>query len=167
MSLTIWDLIKYLYKWKIAIIITVICSFLASNLYVSSNQSYTSEIIIKYADSCIKDGRNLDGEVFDVYEIASPTVIAEALKSLDGNYSVDSIRSKIKIIPVIPDTETKIREAKEKDGEEYVYNPDIYRVTFEGNHNFSDTQVRDILDAVVENYLSFYNEKYLHLATLS
>ncbi len=166
MSVSIWDLIKYLYKWKIAIIIVTIVSFLLADVYVSKNQTYSAKIIIQYNDGCISNGKTLDGEMFDSNEIKSPTVILNVLKDLGyENKKIEAIREHISISPITPKTVENLKSAKEKLGEEYQFYPNTFAVTYSGNSSFEVT--RDTLSSVILNYFNYYSEKYLYLATLN
>lgn len=165
MKITIWDLIKYLYKHKIFIVLTVICSFVLSKLYVDKVQTYSAEVVIRYKDSCVSEGNSLDGSKFDVNEIVSPKVIANANKDLLFNVTDDGIRANTKITPIIPSSISSLKDAKEKLGEEYEYHPNTFKITYKGNGSYYQT--RDTLDKLVDNYFKYYNEKYLYLASVS
>ena len=166
MSLSIWDLIKYLYKWRIVIILVTILSFAAAKLYVSEHQTYSAKTVIQYNDKCISNGKTLDGELFDSNEIKSPTVILNVLKELGyENKKIESVREHISISPVIPKTVDNLKEAKEKLGEEYQFFPKTFAITYNGNSSFEAT--RDILSSVIANYFNYYSERYLYLAALN
>ena len=102
MRLTIWDLIKYVYKHKLFIIAAVILSAVLAKLYVNSIQTYSAETVISYKDVCVSEGRALDGSSFDANEIVAPKVIANANKNLSFNITDDGIRANTKIIPIVP-----------------------------------------------------------------
>ena len=165
MKLTIWDLIKYIYKHKLLILITVVCAFAASELYVKQIQTYSAEAIIRYKDSCVSEGLALDGSRFDANEIVAPKVIANANKDLMFNVTDDGIRANTKIIPIIPTAEQNLKTAKEKLGEQYEYHPNVFKIQYRGNGSYYET--RDTLDKLIDNYFEYYNEKYLYLASVS
>mgnify|MGYP004603983445 CR=1 FL=1 len=165
MRLTVWDLIRYLYKHKFFIMICVVCSFILSKLYVDKIQTYSAEVVIRYKDGCVSNGYSLDGSKFDVNEIVSPKVIANANKDLSFNVTDDGIRANTKIIPIVPSSEEKLKESKQKLGEEYEYHPNVFKILYKGNHSYYET--RDTLDKLIDNYFKYYNEKYLYLASVS
>lgn len=166
MSVTIWDLFKYIFKWKWIILIVTVCALLTARFYVKSNQTYNSKVIIQYTDSCISEGKTLDGQPFDSNEIKSPAVIDNVLKELGyENNKIDSIRQRISISPVTPKDKTAIKEAKEKLGEEYVYYPNTFVVSYKGGGSYETT--RDTLDSLISSYFEYYSENYLYLATLT
>lgn len=165
MQLTVWDLFKYLYKHKIFIALTVLCSLIAAKLYVASVQTYSAETVIRYKDSCISKGKALDGTAFNTDEIISPKVIANAKKDLPFNITEDKIRSNTKIVPIVPSSEEDMKKAKLDVAEEYEYYPNTFRIVYKGNSSYYET--RDTLDRLIDNYFKFYNEKYLYLATVS
>ena len=165
MKLTIWDLFKYIFKHKFFIAAVTVCAFLLSKLYVNRIQTYSAEVVISYSDSCISNGYALDGSKFDVSEIVSPKVIASAKTELPFKITDEGIKANTKIIPIIPDSEKNIKEAKEKLGEEYENHPSVFKIRYRGNSSYQKT--RDTLDKLIDNYFKYYNEKYLYLATVS
>ena len=165
MKLTVLDLIKYIFKHKLFIVVTVICSLILSKLYVSRIQTYSAEVVIRYKDACVSNGYALDGSKFDVNEIVSPKVIANANKDLSFNVTDDGIRANTKIIPIVPSSEEKLQAAKEKLGEEYEFHPSVFKVIYKGSSSYQNT--RDTLDKLIDNYFKYYTEKYLYLASVS
>lgn len=165
MRLTIWDLIKYVYKHKLFIIAAVILSAVLAKLYVNSIQTYSAETVISYKDVCVSEGRALDGSSFDANEIVAPKVIANANKNLSFNITDDGIRANTKIIPIVPTAQQNLQQYKEKLGEEYEFHPNVFRIIYHGNSSYYET--RDTLDKLIDNYFKYYNEKYLYLASVS
>lgn len=166
MSISIWDLFKYLYKWKIVIILVTVLSFLAASVYVDKHQTYSAKVVIQYNDKCISGGKTLDGELFDSNEIKSPRVILNVLKELGySNKKIESVREHISIAPITPKSVESLREAKQKLGEEYHFYPKTFAITYHGNS--SQEATRNILTSIVENYFKYYSETYLYLASLN
>ena len=60
MSISIWDLFKYLYKWKFVIVAVTILSLLGATWYVDQKQTYSSKVVIEYLDPCISRGETPD-----------------------------------------------------------------------------------------------------------
>lgn len=167
MNITVWDLLHYIYKWKWLILIVTLGFFMFAVRYTDSHQTYNSQTIIKYNDSCISEGKTPDNKDFDPYEIVSPDIITAAIKDLSLNYSVDYIRSKVKITGIVPENETAMKEAKTKEGKEYTYYPNTFTVTYSGSIGESETQARDILDSIIQNYLEAYRSKYITQMTIN
>ena len=132
MSITIWDIFKYIYKWKLAIALAVVISILGTYGYVNKKQTYNSTVILQLNDSCILNGNTPDGTKFDYNEIVSPNVLTDVIDDLSLKKTVDSLRTRISITPIIPNTEKEIKEAKEKDGEKYEYYPNTFSITYAG-----------------------------------
>lgn len=165
MKLTVWDLFIFLFRHKMMILVAGIAAVLLSAAYVNYTQTYSSEVIIRYKDNCISEGRALDGSKFDANEIISPKVVINANKDLPFEITDNEVRSNTSIKPVISENQTAIKDAKLKQGEDYEYNSSIYRVTYKGNPSFFKS--RDTLDRLIDNYFKYYNEKYIYLATVS
>ncbi len=160
MKFSIWDIFRYIFKWKFVIIMTVVVSFLISIAYVELFQSYNAQAVIRYNDSSIARGKTPDEKDFDPYEIVSPDVITAVINDLSLSDTVDSIRSRVTINAVIPDAELKIKAAKLEDGEDYEYLPNTFSVSYEGKVGASESSSRDILDSLLQNYLAFYQENH-------
>ncbi len=166
MSLSVWDLFKFFYKWKWGIALFTVLCFVLASWYVDKNQTYSSKIIIQYNDGCISQGKTLHGDVFDPNEIKSPSVVLNVLKELGyENKKIDSVRENISISAITPTSADNLKAAKEKLGEEYKFFPKTFIVTYKGNSSFEST--RDILSSVIANYFKYYSETYLYLASLN
>ncbi|MDD6483571.1 MAG: hypothetical protein PUF72_03225 [Clostridiales bacterium] len=161
MKLSIWDIFKYIYKWKLLIVFSVAAAIVLSVFYTNRNQSYESQVVIKFNDACIKEGKTPKNEEFDPYEIISPDVITAVIEDLNMTRSVEGLKSRVKIKAIIPKTEETRQESVIKEGEEYTYHPDSYTVTYKGRVGESDAMVRDILDSIVKNYLNTYVHNYV------
>lgn len=167
MNISIWDIFKYIFKWKFFIIGAVIVSILLSYVYVNSNQTYSAAAVIQLNNECIKSGNAPDGTRYDYNEIVSPNVMTDVIEELGLSKTVDSLRTRITITPIIPDTETEIKESMEKEGEKYEYFPNTFQLGYNGRGGESASYVRDILEAVVDNYIEFYTEKYGQLVSIN
>lgn len=167
MNISVWDLFKYIFKWKFIICVVVIAAVLCGYVYVQRGQTYSATAIIRLNDSCILEGKAPDGKVYDSYEIVSPNVLTEVIEELALSKTVDSLRTRITVTPIIPETEKEIRESKEKTGEKHEYYPNTFSVTYVGRGGEDTQQVRDILESVVNNYIEFYTDKYAKLASIN
>lgn len=167
MKIKIWDIFKWVFKWKQLIIFAVIIGTLASVAFVRFTQSYSSQVIIRYNDACIARGKTPTEKTFDPYEIASPDVLTEVINDLTLNMTVDNIRSKITVTPIIPESVIALQEAKIKLGEEYEYYPVTYSISYAGVSGESEATVRDILDSIIQNYLIYYQNNYASQAAIN
>lgn len=162
MKLSIWDVFKYIYKWKILIILSVVVAIGLSVVYINKSQSYESQVVIKFNDACIKEGKTPNGDEFDPQEIISPDVITAVIEDMDLKKSVENLRSRVKVKAIVPKTEETRKESLIKEGEEYSYYPDSYTITYTGRVGESPGMVRDILDSIVKNYLDSYVHNYIN-----
>lgn len=156
-----FQLLRYLSKGKILILIVALLGSMGVYYYANSNQVYTAKTVIRYANSAINDGLTPNGTKLDVSEIYSTTVIKGAIEDLGLNCSVDEIRSKIKVTPLISEEEEQKKETALTKGEEYNYFPTDYVISYEVGSERSLNFAGNMLDAVVKNYYSFYSEKYV------
>lgn len=162
MVLSIWDLFKYVFKWKWLIVGLVIVCLVFSTFYVSSNQSYSAEIVISFTDPNMKSGQDPLGGTFDVHEIIAPSVISAAISELELSANVSAIRNAITITPIIPTSIEELKETKTKNGEEYTYYPTDFSVKYTVGNAYSGAYARDVLEAIMKAYNVEYAEKYLN-----
>ncbi len=156
-----FQILRYLAKGKFLIFIIALAGALGVYYYASSNQTYTAVTAIRYANDAISQGLAPNGDSLDVSEIYSSTVISGAIEDLGLDCTVDDIRSKFKVEPIISDDEEAKKETALDRGEEYYYFPTDYKITYEVDNSKSMSYARYVLDAVLKNYYRFYSEKYV------
>ena len=161
MNITVWDIFHYIFKWKWLIILVTVGSIVFAVRYTDTHQTYDAKTVIKYNDSCISEGKTPNNDDFDPYEVVSPDIITSVIKELSLERSVDSIRSKVEITGIVPEAEAAMKESKTKEGKEYSYFPNTFTIKYSGAVGESETQVIDILDSIVQNYLDAYNANYI------
>ncbi|MDD4690191.1 MAG: hypothetical protein PHE51_10660 [Eubacteriales bacterium] len=165
--ITIWDIFKYIFKWKSVIAIIVAVAVVFSYWRVNTNQIYNATVIIQLNNSSISKGNAPDGSKYDYYEIASPNVLTEVVRELGLKTGIDALRTKITVSPIIPQTEKEIQESKEKSGEKHEYYPNTFSITYAGRVGESSGTIREILESVIDNYMEFYNTKYSDKASIN
>ena len=157
-----FQLLRYLSRGKFLILIVALIGAVWVYSYANSQQVYTATTVIRYANSAISDGLTPNGSELDVSEIYSSTVIKGAIEDMGLNCTVDEVRSKVKVTPIIPEEEQeKIATALSKGEEEYTYFPTDYIITYEVGSDRSADFAGNMLDAIIKNYYSFYSEKYV------
>ena len=156
-----FQLLRYLSKGKFIILIVALLGSSWVYFYANSQQVYTATTVIRYANSAISDGLTPNGSKLDVSEIYSSTVIKGAIEDMGLNCTVDEVRSKVKVTPIIPEEEESKKETAISKGEEYSYFPTDYIITYEVGSDKSANFAGNMLDAIVKNYYSFYSEKYV------
>lgn len=167
MNLKLFDIFKYLLKWKYRIIAVVILAFFAARLYVDRIQTSSAKVIIKYNDEEISDGKFPNGEAFDQYQIASPEVLQNVINSLGLDDSVETLRRRIDVSPIISSAVQELKAAKAKEGEEYVYNPDTFIITYSGKGDQPAYKVRELLETLAFKYVDYYSESYNTFAAIN
>ena len=156
-----FQLLRYLSKGRLIILIVALLGAVGVYFYASSQQVYTATTVIRYANDAIDDGLTPTGTKLDVSEIYSSTVIKGAIEDLGLNCSVDEVRSKVKVTPIISEEEEEKQKAAIEKGEEYEYFPTDYVITFDADSEKSMNYAGNMLDAIIKNYYMFYSEKYV------
>lgn len=159
MNITLLELIEYIKK-HIPMIVTVgVIAAVISFVYVWQNQSYTASTTIKYTEADTETGLDKTGTKIDPYEIMSPRVIEDAVKSLGTNTSVEEIRSSITITPFIDETTRKTQEALIQQGETFEYYPNEYQVAL--THHTNDPKYGiQIMNKLLESYDEYVRETH-------
>jgi len=161
-----FEILRYIKKWKYLIVIVCILGAVLVYQYAMSKQTYTAQTVLRYSNSEASNGLTPSGDSLDVSEIYSSKVITGVLEDLDLNTGADSIRSKCAVEPIIPADEESRKEAILKDGEEYVYHPTDYLVTFSVGSDYSKGYAASVLDSILKNYFINYGEKYINQTVL-
>lgn len=164
MNLKLYDISKSLYRWKYRIVAVVILAFFAARLYVGTIQSSSGKVLIQYNDESISNGTFPDGSEFDQYQIASPEVLQNVINALGLTDTVETLRRRIDVSPVIPNAVQELQKAKNKDGEEYEYHPNTFIVTYTGKVNQPAYKIRELMDMITFKYLDYYSESYNEFA---
>ena len=155
-----FQLLRYLSKGKFLVLIVALLGSFWVYYYANSQQVYTAATVIRYANDAISGGLTPNGSKLDVSEIYSSTVIKGAIEDMGLNIMVDEVRSKVKVTPIIPEEEEEKKKTAISKNEEYYYFPTDYKITYEVGSERSSTFAENMLDAIVDNYYSFYSEKY-------
>lgn len=156
-----FQLLRYLSKGKLIIFIVALLGAVGVYSYANSQQVYTATTVIRYANHAISEGLTPNGEELDVSEIYSSTVIKGAIEDLGLNCSVDEVRSKVKVTPIIPEEEAEKKETAISKGEPYEFFPTDYVISYSADSEKSMNYAGNMLDAIIENYYLFYSEKYV------
>lgn len=166
MKITVYDIIGYIFRHKWFICIFVVMCFVLGGFVIDRQQTYTAQAIIRYMDPDAQNGYTPKGTSLDVYEIISPRVVSEAIKTLGVEDNVEDVRSHCSIEGIVPQSEQAIKEAQEKEGKEYTYFPKDYTISYTVGSEQTGAQARDMVDAILNSYTKYYSDTYLSTYTL-
>ena len=156
------------YIKKILPLILVFCLLATYAVYykLSSSNKYIASEVIHYNDEQAEQGLAPTGEKFDVNEIKSSAVMSKVVDKmgLTGIYSVDSLISRIEITPIEDQDKVAQKEAKLEEGEEYIYEPSTFIVSFAATSGEGPDFARTILDETLDVYFSQFSQKYVNVA---
>ena len=161
-----FKIFRYIQKWRYLIIACMIIGGIGFYYYANQKQTYTSSVRISYTNAAIEEGLLPDGSPLDVSEILSSNVIDGVVADMQSSSTVEGIRSKCKVEPIIPDEERALQASLLEKGEEYVYYPTDYTLSYEADHNASPETARRILSALLDNYLRIYAERYINTSII-
>ena len=156
-----FEILRYLKRFSFLIFLLSLAGSLLIYLYADNKQAYTASVVIKYTNSGVADGYAPDGSKLDVNEIYSSAVISQAMDALGASGKLSNIRSNVTVTPIIPDDQQKINDALIEKGEEITYFPNTYRVSLVVSGKQGANYARNMLDAILQNYCTYYTEKYV------
>lgn len=149
-------------------IIVVICLLATYGVYfkLSRSNMYIASEVIHYNDPQAEQGLAPTGDKLDVNEIRSSAVMSKVVDKmgLTGVYSVDSLISRIDITPIEDKDKVAQRDAKLEVGEEYIYKPSKFIVSFSATSGEGPEFARTILDETLDVYFETFSQKYVNVA---
>jgi len=157
---------RYLKKLLPIIVVLCVLATYAINLKLKSSNTYVASEVIHYNDPAAEQGLTPKGTKLDVNEIKSSSVMSKVVDrmGLTGVYSVDSLISRVSITALPDEDKLAQKEAKLEEGEEYIYEPSTYVVSFTATNNEGANFARTILDETLDVYFAEYSQKYVNVA---
>lgn len=157
------------YIKKLVPIIFIFCILATYTIYsgLKSSNKYIASEVIHYNDEQAEKGLAPTGEKLDVNEIKSSAVLSKVVErmGLTGIYSVDSLISRISITPLPDEDKLAQKEAMLEEGEEYIYEPSTFVVSFAAANGEGAEFARKILDETLDVYFAEFSRKYVNVAT--
>ncbi len=157
---------RYVKKFLPYILVFCVLATYVINLKLKSSNTYLASEVIHYNDEQAEKGLAPTGDKLDVNEIKSSAVMSKVVErmGLTGSYSVDSLISRINIIPLPDQDKVAQKDAKLEEGEEYVYEPSTYIVSFIAANNEGAGFARTVIDETLDVYFSEFSQKYVNIA---
>ena len=153
---------------RILPIIIVFClvATVAINYKLNESNTYVASEVIHFVDPQTELGLTPIGTKFDINEIKSSSVVSKVVSKLGltGVYSVDNLISRISITPLPDEDKLAQKDAKLEEGEEYVYEPSTFIISFTATNSEGSVFARTILDEVLDVYFAEYSQKYVNVA---
>ncbi len=181
------QLLRYLKKWMLLIIVFFVAMTVLSYRMLQSKQTYTASAVIEYksmsnsesdsdqteADSegaePASDGLAPDGTKIDVSEIYSSANMAKAMSNLGlsfNTYSLDALCASIKVEPIAPQPVSEQSQSQSDDQEgksESEELPSRYIISCTLDSSASMGLVRDILNELLNVYYSDFSSKHINV----
>ncbi len=156
------------YVKKLLPLLIVICLLATYVVYfkLSSSNTYIASEVIHFNDEQAEKGLAPTGEKLDVSEIKSSAVMSKVVDKmgLTGIYSVDSMTSRINITPIEDKDKAAQKDAKLEEGEEYIYEPSTFIVSFAATSGEGAEFARTMLDETLDVYFEQFSRKYVNVA---
>ncbi len=162
-SFQIFRYLKKILPWIIVVCLLATC---AVYVKLSASNTYIASEVIHYNDPMAEKGLAPTGEKLDVHEIKSSAVMSKVVDKmqLTGIYSVDSLISRIDITPIEDKDKLAQKDAKLEEGEEYIYEPSTFIVSFAATSSEGPEFARTVLDEVLDVYYEQFSQKYVNVA---
>lgn len=161
-----FQMLRYLKKLLPIIVLFCLVVTYAVNYKLKASNTYIASEVIHYNDLNAELGLTPTGSSLDVNEIKSSAVMSKVVNKmgLTGIYSVDSLTSRISIIPLPDEDKLAQKEAKLEEGEEYIYEPSTFIVSFTAMNYEGAEFARTILDETLDVYFAEFSQKYVNVA---
>lgn len=159
-------IINYIKKLLPLFIIVCLLATFAVYFKLSSSNTYIASEVIHFNDQMAEKGLAPTGEKLDVNEIKSSAVMSKVVDKmgLTGLYSVDNLTSRINITPIEDKDKVAQKDAKLEEGEEYIYKPSTFIVSFAAKSDEGADFARTILDETLDVYYEQFSQKYVNVA---
>ena len=161
-----FQILRYLKKFLP--VIMVFCLLATAGVYfkLSSSNSYIASEVIHYNDEQAEKGLAPTGDKLDVNEIKSSAVMSKVVDKmgLTGIYSVDNLISRINITPIEDADKVAQKDAKLEEGEEYIYEPSTFIVSFAATSGEGSAFARTVIDEILDVYFEQFSQKYVNVA---
>ena len=161
-----FQILRYLKKLLPFIVAFCLLATYAVYFKLSSSNTYVASEVIHYNDEQAEKGLAPTGDKLDVNEIRSSAVMSKVVDKmgLTGIYSVDSLISRISITPIEDKDKVAQKDAKLEEGEEYIYEPSTFIVSFASTSGEGPDFARTILDETLDVYFEIFSQKYVNVA---
>ena len=161
-----FQILRYLKKLMPFIIIFCLLATYAVYFKLSTSNTYIASEVIHYNDQQAEQGLAPTGDKLDVNEIKSSAVMSRVVDKmgLTGIYSVDSLISRIDITPIEDADKVAQKDAKLEEGEEYIYEPSTFIVSFAATSGEGPDFARTVLDEILDVYFEQFSQKYVNVA---
>ena len=161
-----FQIFRYIKKLLPLILVFCLVATYAVYFKLSSSNTYIASEVIHYNDEQAEKGLAPTGDKLDVNEIKSSAVMSKVVDKmgLTGIYSVDNLISRINITPIEDKDKVAQKEAKLEEGEEYVYEPSTFIVSFASTSGEGPDFARTILDETLDVYFERFSQKYVNVA---
>ncbi|MBR6633810.1 MAG: diguanylate cyclase [Clostridia bacterium] len=161
-----FQILRYLKKLLPVIVVFCLLATYAVYFKLSSSNTYIASEVIHYNDEQAEKGLAPTGDKLDVNEIKSSAVMSRVVDKmgLTGIYSVDSLISRIDITPIEDADKVAQKDAKLEEGEEYIYKPSTFIVSFAATSGEGPDFARTVLDEILDVYFEQFSQKYVNVA---
>ncbi|MBE6915726.1 MAG: diguanylate cyclase [Ruminococcaceae bacterium] len=161
-----FQILRYLKKLLPLIVVFCLLATYAVYFKLSRSNTYIASEVIHYNDEQAELGLAPTGDKLDVNEIKSSVVMSKVVDNmgLTGIYSVDSLISRIDITPIEDKDKVAQKEAKLEEGEEYIYEPSTFIVSFASTSGEGPDFARTILDQTLDVYFERFSQNYVNVA---
>lgn len=156
-------------KWLIALItiVALVLTGIGTFLMLPDSKSVVAIIDLNYPG--VELGQNPDGTQFDIRQLKSPYVIENALKTTEldkTGIKPDEVRRNIDIVSIVPEDIAQRTETMIKQGQQYVYYPSEFKVSYKVNKAFSYNQGITLVETIINEYQEYFYTLYSDVKTI-
>jgi len=109
----------------------------------------------------VENGVNPDGTRFNIFEMTSDKVLERTLAKLNlPNITVDDLRSRINIYPIIQTGVNEKIKSASATGKDYAYFPNEYLIIYSQKDKFASNHTTELLETLSASFQEIFKEKY-------
>lgn len=153
--------------------ISLLCVVLAViGILILAPNNKEARVVVSMSFDGINEGKNPDGSDFDQYQLLTPYVLSDTLKTLrlQSKISPSILRSSATITALIPDeVKKKQAYALDKEGTSFDFKPNKFIITVSTSRNtgIDEKMATDLANQIVRSYIKNFKESYFRSIPLS
>ena len=162
-TITFVDMFLYIKKRIRTIIAFALVGAILGLILAVASQTYTATMGLEYSYDGASDQLDPLGGTLNVYEIMKPSLIATALKDMDSELSVEDVRNRLSVSPVVKTTDTEAQQAKIALGETVDVTTTNYTVSYTCPGSLGSEFAQHFLFELLKVYDDQFSQEYLQM----
>ena len=162
-TITFVDMFLFIKKRVKTIIAFALVGAILVLILALASQTYTATMGLEYSYDGASDQLDPLGGTLNVYEIMQPSLISTALKNMDSDLSVEEVRNRLSVSPVVKTTDSEAQQAKIALGETVDVTTTNYTVSYTCPGKLGSEFAQHFLFELLKVYDDQFSQEYLQM----